>query len=162
MEHLLPCPFCGSTPYIVDLRDGEYVGASEICCGNCGASSGIYFNHKEYLVSDWNQRWPPPSPDVREIVNGVLDLFPGADAQALRCLAELMDKQRRLDLEAAEKAAEGWEVEAAGDTYMTSGNGNFWDPGTHYDQGRHDAAAAIRAIASQSSPPAAGGDRHGA
>jgi predicted transcriptional regulator len=43
------------------------------------------------------------------------------------------------------KVAEGWETEAAGDEYMTCGNGKFWDAGTAYDQGRADSAASIRA-----------------
>jgi hypothetical protein len=49
-------------------------------------------------------------------------------------------------LEEAAKVAEGWPVEACGDTYQTSGNGEFWDAGNHYDQGRIDAAAAIRRL----------------
>ena len=47
--------------------------------------------------------------------------------------------------EACAKVAQGWECKAAGDDYQTSGNGKFWDAGTDYDQGRIDAAAAIRA-----------------
>ncbi len=43
------------------------------------------------------------------------------------------------------KAAEGWSCEAAGDNYQTSGIDEFWDANTLYDQGRVDAAAAIRA-----------------
>ncbi len=43
------------------------------------------------------------------------------------------------------KVAEGWSCEAAGDNYQTSGIDEFWDANTLYDQGRVDAAAAIRA-----------------
>jgi hypothetical protein len=56
-------------------------------------------------------------------------------------VAEAVAKER----EACAVAAEGWPVEAAGDQYQASGNGSFWDEGTLYDQGRADAAAAIRA-----------------
>lgn len=61
-------------------------------------------------------------------------------------LATARAEARNQALEEAAKLAEGWETEAAGDVYQTCGNGNFWDPGTNYDQGRHDAATAIRAL----------------
>lgn len=32
--------------------------------------------------------------NTKEIVAGVMDLFPGADRQALQCLAELMEKDQ--------------------------------------------------------------------
>lgn len=48
----------------------------------------------------------------------------------------------------AERAAcallcEGWPCQAAGDDYQSSGNGRFWAPGSHYDQGRLDASFEI-------------------
>ena len=42
--------------------------------------------------------------------------------------------------EACARLAEGWEE----GQYQTCGNGNYWDPGTIYNQGRIDAAAACR------------------
>lgn len=47
--------------------------------------------------------------------------------------------------ERAAKVAEGWPARSGDDQYQTCGNGSFWDEGTLYDQGRADAAAAIRA-----------------
>jgi hypothetical protein len=58
-----------------------------------------------------------------------------------RALAE-----RASVIEECAKVAEGWPVNAAGDDYQTCGNGSFWDEGTDYDQGRADAAAAIRSL----------------
>ncbi|KZL24245.1 hypothetical protein [Pseudovibrio sp. Ad37] len=46
-------------------------------------------------------------------------------------------------LEDAAKLAEGWPTHSAGDDYQTDGS-KFWDAGNNYDQGRIDAAAAIR------------------
>lgn len=54
--------------------------------------------------------------DLRAIVDGVADLFPGADRQALRCLEDLVRKEvaeRIKELEAAlepfARAAEHWD-----------------------------------------------------
>lgn len=55
-------------------------------------------------------------------------------------------------IEEAVKLAEGWEWRNNdGDEtpYQTCGNGKFWDAGTAYDQGRIEAATAIRALRSE-------------
>jgi len=44
------------------------------------------------------------------------------------------------DQQELDRLAEGWEE----GQYQTCGNGNYWDPGTIYNQGRIDAAAACR------------------
>lgn len=58
---------------------------------------------------------------------------------------EHMQREVDAEREACAKVAEGWECESDVGDYMTCGNGNFWDAGTSYDQGRADAGAAIRA-----------------
>lgn len=73
-----------------------------------------------------------------------------ADALVERNAAQKeRDEARAAALEEAARVAEGWPTTAAGDEYMTCGNGEFWDAGTPYDQARHDAAAAIRALAAK-------------
>ncbi len=63
------------------------------------------------------------------------------DASRKAAIKEAVEAER----EECAKAAEGWSCEAAGDNYQTSGIDEFWDANTLYDQGRVDAAAAIRA-----------------
>ena len=58
--------------------------------------------------------------------------------------AAILAIQRTTEL--AAKHAEGREVERAGDTYMTCGNGHFWDAGTAYDQARGDVADSLRSL----------------
>jgi hypothetical protein len=69
--------------------------------------------------------------------------------KALRAIERALNGERDAILEECAKVAEGWPVNAAGDDYQTCGNGSFWDEGTNYDQGRADAAAAIRALKSR-------------
>ena len=59
MTDLLPCPFCGAAAERVDVPadiEDENVGGSCIQCTGCVASSALFFDRKEHLVSSWNQR----------------------------------------------------------------------------------------------------------
>ena len=58
-------------------------------------------------------------------------------------IISLHRKCRHEDIEAATTAAEGWPVNAGGGDYQFDGN-QYWDAGNVYDQGRGDAAAAVR------------------
>ncbi|MDE2097066.1 MAG: Lar family restriction alleviation protein [Patescibacteria group bacterium] len=68
MTDLLPCPFCGGRAVREDVpgeADDEIAGASYICCARCNASTALYFDRKENLVSSWNDRWKGPTLDAR-------------------------------------------------------------------------------------------------
>lgn len=90
----------------------------------------------DYAKTHW--LWPAPS---------VTDLRRGGPGWDDYHLVQAFARHRLAALEEAARVAEGWPVEACGDQYQTCGNGSFWDEGTPYDQGRADAAAAIRATA---------------
>lgn len=52
-EKLLPCPMCGSAPYL--NRDGDRY----VICGGCG-TEGPWFEHDEAeAIAAWNQRTRP-------------------------------------------------------------------------------------------------------
>ncbi len=81
---------------------------------------------------DFDPDNPAPSGDELAVFERYAALAYAAGAKAMQ--------------ERAAMIAEGWECESAGGVYLTCGNGNFWDEGTIYDQGRADAAGAIRAL----------------
>jgi hypothetical protein len=94
------------------------------------------------------ETWSFPEQASFNALDGTADNGPTVQAFArhrvnaiTRALAE-----RASVIEECAKVAEGWPVNAAGDDYQTCGNGSFWDEGTDYDQGRADAAAAIRSL----------------
>jgi len=59
VSDLLACPFCGGPAergdVPVDIED-ENAGGSYIQCTKCAASTAIFFDRKEHLVSSWNER----------------------------------------------------------------------------------------------------------
>jgi Lar family restriction alleviation protein len=61
--NLLPCPFCGGEAERIDIPDKDdgdcNAGGSCIQCKNCLASTALYFDRKENLVSLWNKRTTP-------------------------------------------------------------------------------------------------------
>lgn len=59
MGELLPCPFCGGTAERGDVPadiEDDNAGGSYIQCTKCAASTTIFFDRKENLVSSWNER----------------------------------------------------------------------------------------------------------
>lgn len=59
MTDLLPCPFCGAAAERVDVPadiEDENAGGSCIQCTGCVASSALFFDRKEHIVSSWNRR----------------------------------------------------------------------------------------------------------
>ena len=59
MTGLLACPFCGGAAERVDVPtdiEDENAGGSCIQCTECVASTALFFDRKEHLVSSWNQR----------------------------------------------------------------------------------------------------------
>lgn len=59
---LLPCPFCGGTPYLHDIGDEEptNAGARVVICGKCQSCSAVQWSEKEdatpHLIEKWNRR----------------------------------------------------------------------------------------------------------
>ena len=56
---LLPYPFCGGSAERIDVPadiEDENAGGSCIQCTQCVASTALFFDRKENIVSSWNQR----------------------------------------------------------------------------------------------------------
>jgi len=55
LNDLLPCPFCGKTAIIADMKMGRY----HVVCNGCHAQMGTDWDDrwsKQDLVKMWNQR----------------------------------------------------------------------------------------------------------
>lgn len=63
MEKLKPCPFCGRTAHVMELKSSTkpryYVGCANSRY-NCIASShwvfGMFYNDKQEAINAWNRR----------------------------------------------------------------------------------------------------------
>lgn len=58
MSELLPCPFCGSTPYMQTLLQNDSF-VYYIICTHCD-SAGLRSFEKEKAIERWNTRHYPP------------------------------------------------------------------------------------------------------
>ncbi|CAA0096283.1 Uncharacterised protein [Starkeya nomas] len=89
------CPCCyGTAEFVEDFDDhGRFVA---VACTRCGMGSGKHYplmdDARPNAANEWNRR---PDLDMTVLVDGVMDLFPGADRQALTCLAQLAEKAVR-------------------------------------------------------------------
>lgn len=53
-DELLPCPFCGGAPALLEKKDGTYY----IACEGCDIDYGFQKRHENplYLIRLWNER----------------------------------------------------------------------------------------------------------
>ena len=71
MTGLLPCPFCGGEPEIVEhARDAIFgTGDARVRCTGCGVSTQVYREYArdeigsalELATTNWNMRRPSPA-----------------------------------------------------------------------------------------------------
>lgn len=54
--NLLPCPFCGSEPKIVNFGDIAFVRCSGCRCRSGAVQASVDYTAKEVAAKEWNQR----------------------------------------------------------------------------------------------------------
>ena len=64
-EELLPCPFCGGSPYVI-TDNYKGVDLHKFCCSRCDATTNSWNTHRATAASCWNTRHNP-APQNAEI-----------------------------------------------------------------------------------------------
>lgn len=81
MSELLPCPFCGSTPYMQTLLQNDSF-VYYIICTHCD-SAGLRSFDKEKAIERWNTRRYPP--EVEKAVERMKPMKPERRLDGWNC-----------------------------------------------------------------------------
>ena len=91
MSDLLPCPFCGGEPELIECDVPPYEGGDVIQCKRCQASSNVTFSCGEdgrpKVISAWNRRVTDPR--VADMTRALEQIANSFDWRSQEHLAEI-------------------------------------------------------------------------
>lgn len=92
MTNILPCPFCGKLPVMLETcEDDSFSRCFEVRCDNCGI--GLSEEYRDQTIDLWNTRRPAPdTSELVKVLTRAVDYYDGLDRLHNDGEAEVLDQ----------------------------------------------------------------------